>query len=54
MRAVDCPCGEHLEGTNDSEVLDAAKRHAAEEHEGRYSDVDLRLLVDTAAYDTGT
>ena len=53
MRAVECPCGEHLEGANDSALLDAAKEHAAKEHEGTYTDVDLRLLVDTSAYDTG-
>jgi predicted small metal-binding protein len=54
MRAVDCPCGEHLEGSNDSEVLDAFKGHAADEHEGQYSDTDLRLMVDTGAYDAGS
>ena len=54
MRAVECPCGEHLEGATDAEVLEATKRHATEEHEGQYSDIDLKLLVDTAAYDTGT
>jgi predicted small metal-binding protein len=53
MRAVECPCGEHLEGSNDTELLEATKRHANEEHEGTYSDVELRLMVDTGAYDTG-
>jgi hypothetical protein len=52
MRAVECPCGEHLEGMNDTALLEAAKQHANEEHEGTYSDTDLRLLVDTSAYDT--
>lgn len=52
MRAVECPCGEHLEGKNDSELLETTKRHATEDHEGQYSDVELRLLVDTSAYDT--
>jgi predicted small metal-binding protein len=54
MRAVECPCGEHLEGATDAEVLEATKRHATEEHEGQYTDIDLKLLVDTSAYDTGT
>ena len=54
MRAVDCPCGEHLEGANDTKVLEAVKKHASEEHEGRYSETDLRLLVDTSAYDAGS
>jgi hypothetical protein len=53
MRAVDCPCGEYLEGRNDSELLKAAKQHADKEHEGTYSEADLRILVDTAAYDVG-
>jgi hypothetical protein len=51
MRAVDCPCGEHLEARNDAELTDAAREHASREHEGRYSDADLRVLVDTTAYD---
>jgi hypothetical protein len=52
MRAVDCPCGEHLEARNDAELTDATRDHANREHEGRYSDADLRILVDTTAYDT--
>lgn len=51
MRAVDCPCGEYLEGRNDTELLDKAKQHANQEHEGTYSEVDLRVLIDTSAYD---
>lgn len=53
MRAVDCPCGESLQARNDSELFESAKRHATSEHEGQYSDTDLRMLVDTAAYDAG-
>ena len=51
MRAVECPCGEHLEARNDSALVQAAKDHANEAHQGEYSDADLRILVDTAAYD---
>jgi hypothetical protein len=51
MRAVDCPCGEYLEGRNDSQLFDKAKQHATSEHEGEYSDADLRILIDTSAYD---
>ena len=54
MRAVDCPCGEHVEGTNDSQVLEALKRHNADDHKDQYNDTDLRLMVDTAAYDAGS
>jgi len=53
MRAVDCPCGEYLEGSNDSELLESANRHANEEHEGQYTEADLRILISTAAYDAG-
>lgn len=51
MRAVDCPCGEYLEARGDGELLERMKRHASEEHEGQYSDAELKILVDTAAYD---
>lgn len=54
MRAVDCPCGEHLEARNDSQLVEEAKRHASREHGDQYSDADIRVLVDTAAYDTGS
>jgi hypothetical protein len=53
MRAVDCPCGEHLEARNDTELLESAKQHSNEDHPDQYSDTDLRVLVDTAAYDAG-
>ena len=51
MRAVECPCGEYLEGRNDTELLDSAKRHASDEHGDQYSETDLKLLIDRAAYD---
>ena len=51
MRAVECPCGEHIEASTDSQLLETMKQHATDEHEGEYSDADLRLLVNTAAYD---
>ena len=51
MRAVDCPCGEYLEGRNESDLLEKARQHANQEHEGEYSDADLRVLIDTSAYD---
>ena len=51
MRAVDCPCGEHFEAHNDTKILETVKQHADEEHAGEYSEADLRLLVNTSAYD---
>lgn len=51
MRAVDCPCGEHIEAQNDTKVLEEVKEHADETHPGEYSEADLRLMVNTTAYD---
>ena len=51
MRAVECPCGEHLEAGNDTQLLESVKQHATEEHEGQYDDTELKLLVNTSAYD---
>ena len=53
MRAVDCPCGEHLEAGNDEQLVQSARRHADEEHPGEYQDWQLRQLITTTAYDTG-
>ena len=50
MRAVDCPCGEHLEAVSDAALIQALTDHANEEHPGRYEESELRLLVTTAAY----
>lgn len=52
MRAVECPCGEAIDARSDSELFESAKRHASQEHGDQYSDADLKLLVDTRAYDT--
>ena len=54
MRAVDCPCGEAIEARNDSELFETLKRHASQEHANQYPDIDLKLRVDTAAYDTAS
>jgi hypothetical protein len=51
MRAVDCPCGEHLESRNDEGLFEEARRHADAEHPGTYEDWELRQLVTTSAYD---
>ena len=51
MRAVECPCGEHFEAQTDEKVLESVTRHADEEHPGEYAETDLRLLVNTSAYD---
>jgi hypothetical protein len=51
MRAVDCPCGEHFEGTNDTQLVAELKRHSSDDHDDEYSEADLRLMVNTSAYD---
>ena len=51
MRAVDCPCGEHIEADTDAKVLEDLKQHSHEEHGDRYQDTELRMLVNTSAYD---
>ena len=51
MRAVDCRCGEHFEGQTDTALVEELKKHADEEHQGEMSDTDVRLLVNTSAYD---
>ena len=51
MRAVDCPCGEHVEADTDTRLVEAVKDHADEVHPDRYQDADLRILVSTTAYD---
>jgi len=51
MRAVDCPCGEHIEGDTDAKVLEELKEHSQDEHADRYQETELRMLVNTSAYD---
>ena len=51
MRAVDCPCGEHIEADTDAKVLEDLKQHSQEEHGDRYQETELRMLVNTSAYD---
>jgi hypothetical protein len=52
MRAVECPCGEHLEANSDESLFEAARRHADEAHPDRYEDWEIRTLVTTSAYDS--
>jgi predicted small metal-binding protein len=53
MRAVEFPCGEHLEANNDEELLKEARKHADEDHANEYEDWQLRQMITTGAYDTG-
>ncbi len=52
-RALDCFCGEYLEGDNDEELLNWARAHV----QRRHADVDLtdeqvQRIVAEGAYDT--
>ena len=52
MRAIDCPCGEHLLGTDDDDLLDHARAHVEGEHPGlERTDDQLRLRIVDDAYD---
>jgi predicted small metal-binding protein len=32
MRAIDCPCGHHLEGADDDELFRLAREHVDRDH----------------------
>jgi hypothetical protein len=51
MRAVECPCGEHVEARNDEGLLEDMRRHADEQHPDQYSDAELKRILATGAYD---
>ena len=52
MRAIDCPCGHHLEGRDDEELVRLARKHVEEHHpEMSRSDEQLRERVAADAYD---
>jgi MFS family permease len=52
MRAIDCPCGHHLEGADDDELFRLAREHVDRDHpEMQRSDDDLRQRIAADAYD---
>jgi MFS family permease len=52
MRAIDCPCGHHLEGTDDAELFRLAREHVDRDHpEFQRSDDELRSRIVADAYD---
>jgi predicted small metal-binding protein len=52
MRAIDCPCGHRLEGADDDELFNLARKHIEEHHpEMERSDEQLRARVAADAYD---
>jgi predicted small metal-binding protein len=52
MRALECPCGHHLEGADDEELFRLAREHVDREHpEMERSDEQIRARVTADAYD---
>ena len=55
MRAIDCPCGHQLQGTDDEELFRLARDHIDREHpEMERSDEQVRERVAADAYDVET
>jgi predicted small metal-binding protein len=52
MRAVDCPCGHRLEGSDDEELFRLAREHVQTHHpEMQRTDEQLRERVAADAHD---
>jgi MFS family permease len=52
MRAIDCPCGHHLEGADDDELFRLAREHINRDHpEMQRTDEQIRERVTNDAYD---
>jgi predicted small metal-binding protein len=52
MRAIECPCGHHLEGADDAELFRLAREHIDRDHpEMDRSDEQIRQRVAADAYD---
>jgi hypothetical protein len=52
-RALDCFCGQHLEGGSDEELFSLAQGHINQEHPNiRLTDEQIRQIVAEGAYDT--
>jgi MFS family permease len=52
MRAIDCPCGHHLEGADDAALFRLAREHVDRDHpEMQRSDDDIRQRIAADAYD---
>jgi predicted small metal-binding protein len=52
MRAINCPCGHHLEGADDDELFRLAREHIDRDHpEMERSDEQIRERVRVDAYE---
>jgi predicted small metal-binding protein len=51
MRAIECPCGHHLEGADDDELFRLAREHVDRDHpEMQRTDAQLRERIAADAY----
>jgi hypothetical protein len=50
MRAIECPCGHHLEGADDEELLRLAREHCARRSTRLAMRVDLRAGTETCLF----
>ena len=52
MRAIECPCGHHLEAADDEELFRLAREHIERDHpEMERSDDQIRERIAADAYD---
>jgi predicted small metal-binding protein len=52
MRAIECPCGHHLEAADDDELFRLAREHVDRDHpEMQRTDAEIRQRVTADAYD---
>jgi hypothetical protein len=52
MRAIDCPCGHHLEAADDDGLFRLAREHVDRDHpEMQRTDEQLRTRVAADGYD---
>jgi predicted small metal-binding protein len=52
MRAIECPCGHHLEAETDDELVRLAREHVDQDHpEMERSDDEIRARVAADAYE---
>ena len=52
IRAIDCPCGHHLDGVDDEDLFRQAREHVDRDHpEMERSDEELRARIAADAYD---
>ena len=52
MRAIDCPCGHHLEGEDDEALFRVVREHVDNHHpDMQRTDEQLRQRIANDAYD---